>query len=178
MASGVTLRLQPGLVRCPPDCGWEAHARRPSSWNNECPQRWCAAPGTKGGRCEPIEQAVKKTLDVVWRHLPEAPARPLSTPRLLLVTTTFPHKLQLLKLSHCATVLRAVRNVLWIVSEDASQPSAAVSALLAASSIPHRHLATRTSMEASDVYSMRHTTFIIDLARKITNTTANHPASS
>ena len=134
----VTLRLQPGIVRCPPDCAWEMQGRFASGWIDECPRRRCE----RGNRnCEPIEDIVNRTLAVVWRHQPPPPPSPLSSPRLLLITITFPHKLQMLKLEHCVRVLRYVRNFVWYVVEDAAAPSAAVAALLRRSRVPHRHAA-------------------------------------
>ena len=96
---------QPGHVFCPPDCSWEAK-RCPgacSGWVNECPHRVCPP---KGKCTEPIESAVNRTLGVIWRHMPAAPALQPATPRLILLTVSFPHALQLLKLRHCARVLQ------------------------------------------------------------------------
>ena len=134
--------LQPGLIQCPPDCGWEGLScpGQCSGWKHECPQRFC--PNKK--KCaEPIENFVNRTLSVVWRHLPALPAGAYQPtgPRLILVTVTFPHKLQSYKLGHCSRVLSNVPNVLWIVAEDAASPSASVAELLRASGLPHRHLA-------------------------------------
>lgn len=62
--------------------------------------------------------------------------------RLLLVTTTFQSEQQLMRLEHLALVLAAEPDVLWIVVEDASEPSSNVSALLAARAhVQHLHLA-------------------------------------
>ena len=134
-------RPQPGHVFCPPDCSWESR-RCPgdgcSGWVNECPKRKCPPKG----RCtEPIESSVNRTLEVVWRHMPPPPRRQIKTPRLLLVTVSFPHAVQLHKLAHCARVLQHVPNTLWLVGEDAAEPSAAVANLLRATGKPYRHLA-------------------------------------
>ena len=51
---------------------------------------------------------------------------------LILVTTTFPHELQLMKLSNCIHALTGQRDVTWIVTEDASSRSSDVASLLAA----------------------------------------------
>ena len=135
--------LQPGLVRCPPDCGWEGLQCPPdcSGFKQECPTRFCP----KKSKCaEPIEHFVNRTLSVVWRHLPyRVPTsawQPTGT-KLILVTITFPHKLQLYKLEHCARILSHVENVLWIVAEDAKSTSADVALLLANSGVAYRHLA-------------------------------------
>ena len=96
---------------------------------------------TKGRCTEPIQSAVNRTLDVVWRHMPAAPVLQPSTPRLILITVSFPHALQLLKLQHCARVLRDVPNTLWLVAEDAARPTAAVADLLRSTGKPYRHIA-------------------------------------
>lgn len=67
---------------------------------------------------------------VVWARLPSHP-QPRAGPPLIMITISFPHALQLLKLQHCAHVLANEPNVSWIVVEDAGQPSAHVAALLA-----------------------------------------------
>ena len=54
---------------------------------------------------------------------------------------TFPHRLQIFKLQHCARILVTVPNVLWLLGEDAASPSAEVSALLASTGLPYRHIA-------------------------------------
>lgn len=132
---------QPGHVFCPPDCSWEA-ARCPgqgcSGWVGDCPLRACP----RKGRCtEPIDSFVNRTLNVIWQHMPDAPFEQIVAPRLLLVTVSFPHRLQLLKLSHCAKVLASVPNTLWLVAEDAAAPNLAVARLLQATGKPYRHIA-------------------------------------
>ena len=132
--------LQPGHVFCPPDCSWEGLTCPPdcSGWRHECPHRRCP----KNARCtEPIASAVNRTLTVVWQHLPPPPTAQTSTPRLILLTVSFPHGLQLLKLGHCARVLSTVPNTMWLVAEDAAAPSRAVSRLLAGTGKPYRHIA-------------------------------------
>ena len=118
-------------------------------WGTRCPQRFCERAKRGGkivqGKCEPIENHVNRTLSKVWKHLPPpAPTSPwelLPSRRLLLITVTFPHKLQLLKLRHCIAVLTSLPNFLWIVAEDAASPTADVAALLRGSGLPHEHLA-------------------------------------
>lgn len=61
--------------------------------------------------------------------------------RLLLITTTFQHVEQLLRLENLATILARERNILWIVVEDALEPSRAVGALLRQSHLAYVHLA-------------------------------------
>ena len=61
--------------------------------------------------------------------------------RLILLTVSFPHAVQLHKLRHCARALSIVPNTLWLVAEDAAVPTPAVSALLRSTGKPHRHLA-------------------------------------
>jgi hypothetical protein len=73
--------------------------------------------------------------------MPDPPSEPASTPRLLLLTVTFPHPLQLIKLTHCARVLARVPNTLWLVGEDAAQLSADVASLLLITGKPYLHLA-------------------------------------
>ena len=128
-------------VFCPPDCSWEVHRCAPncSSFLQECPRRLC--PKTHKRCIEPNEAFVNRTLHVIWRHSPSPPAEQASTPRLLLVTVTFPHRLQLLKLSHCARVLSSVPNTLWLVAEDSAQTSPKVAELLRRTGKPHRHIA-------------------------------------
>jgi hypothetical protein len=135
-------RRQPGLVSCPPDCSWE-EARCPGPRcadyaHIECYHRKCPAKG----RCtEPIESAVNKTLEVIWKHTPPPPPVQPNTPRLILLTVSFPHALQLLKLRHCARVLADVPNTLWMVAEDAAKPSTSVADLLRHTGKPYRHIA-------------------------------------
>jgi hypothetical protein len=125
-------------VFCPPDCSWEVHRCAPNCIQ-ECPQRLC--PKTHKRCIEPNEAFVNRTLHVIWRYSPSPPAEQASTPRLLLVTVTFPHRLQLLKLSHCARVLSSVPNTLWLVAEDSAQTSPKVAELLRRTGKPHRHIA-------------------------------------
>jgi hypothetical protein len=132
---------RPGHVFCPPDCSWEAR-RCPgdgcSGWEHECPHRKCPP---KGKCVEPIQSIVNRTLKVVWDHMPAPPAYQPSSPRLILLTVTFPHAVQLQKLGHCARILSTVPNTLWLVSEDAAAPSPAVAALLQSTGKPYRHVA-------------------------------------
>lgn len=134
---------RPGRLTCPPDCSYEHHLCPPegglncSGWLHECPGRKC----NKRGCTETIESATQRNLDVIWRHMPDSPRGPASTPRLLLLTATFPHPLQLIKLTHCARVLARVPNTLWLVAEDAAQRSADVASLLRNTRKPYRHLA-------------------------------------
>lgn len=73
--------------------------------------------------------------------MPEVLEHSATTPRLILLTVSFPHALQLLKLSHCARVLQGVPNTLWMVGEDAARPSHDVAQLLRATGKPYRHIA-------------------------------------
>mgnify|MGYP002633931408 CR=1 FL=1 len=130
---------------CPPHCsdfGDQCQHRKCIEWNkNKINKRG-------GGPCmkhEPIQDHVNRTLSIIWPRLPRLPPATSSVQllrrrRLILITTTFPHALQLLKLQHCANVLNGVPNVHWIVAEDAASPSPEVKALLTASAIPHEHL--------------------------------------
>ena len=71
------------------------------------------------------------TLQLLW-SLPNATARSSSseatpaTGHLILITITFAHKLQILKLLHCVHALRHQHNVTWIVVEDAAERSTSV----------------------------------------------------
>ncbi|KAL3924368.1 MAG: hypothetical protein SGPRY_003937, partial [Prymnesium sp.] len=128
---------------CPPNCPRRELAcpiRHCLHWAPvSCkPRKRCARPCTVH---EPIESFVNRTLSVVWQDLPEPTPTTRATRKLILITTTFPHSLQLLKLQHCVHVLRNVDNIFWVVSEDAAQPSAGVSQLLRASGISHEHIA-------------------------------------
>lgn len=73
-------------------------------------------------------------------HAPPHPP-PRAGPTLLLITITFPHAEQLLKLEHCAHALVGEPGVLWVVAEDAASPSPFVGALLNRSGLVHVHLA-------------------------------------
>jgi len=92
-------------------------------------------------------------------HQPLHPA-PLSPARtLLLITITFPHAEQLLKLEHCAHALRGEPGVLWLVAEDAASPSPRVAETLRRSGIRHTHLAhgpTRARGNAQRDAALRH----------------------
>jgi len=110
--------------------------------------QWGKAPGARTRSClqhEPIEAHVNRTLNVIWPRHPVPIAwsetSPLIRRKLILITTTFPHSLQLLKLEHCLRVLHGIQNVFWIVAEDAAERSAPVTSLLLRSGIPHEHLA-------------------------------------
>ncbi|KAL1523476.1 hypothetical protein AB1Y20_018414 [Prymnesium parvum] len=123
---------------CPPHC---------SGFVEQCVNRRCLQWGPRRSclRYELIEAFVNRTLHVIWPRLPTptllAKGSPLLRRKLILVTTTFPHALQLLKLEHCKRVLTGVQHILWIVAEDAATPSASVTKLLAESGIPHLHIA-------------------------------------
>lgn len=132
---------QPGHVFCPPDCSWEGLRCPPdcSGYQEQCPRRVCSK---KGGKCiEPIASAVNRTLSFIWTKMLPLPRVQLTTPRLLLLTITFPHALQLHKLRHCAKVLGEVPNILWLVGEDAVEPSREVTQLLQSTGKPFRHIA-------------------------------------
>jgi len=106
---------------CPPVCG---------TFN--CPNR---------RKRDTKQEYTAKVMNVVWNHTathdPVANIR-----RLLLVTITFAHPLQLLKLEHCARNLYPERSaVLWFVVEDASETSPEISSLLRRWDIAHMHLA-------------------------------------
>lgn len=152
-------RLMAGVMRCPPDCQYEAPLLCPphcTSWGDGCPlrewhstNRW-AKHHRDRGYWERIDSVVNRTLTFVWQHSqqlppPLLPPPPSSSsqpqPRLLLLTVTFPHKLQLLKLRHCVHTIRGMPDVLWIVVEDAAEPSPDVAALLADAGVPARHMA-------------------------------------
>ena len=78
---------------------------------------------------------------VVSSLLPSHPP-PLAGPRLLLITTTFVHVEQLARLQHLAAALAGEPNVMWIVVEDASEPSPAIADMLAKrATVAHVHLA-------------------------------------
>lgn len=123
---------------CPPNC---------SGFWQKCPQRKCLerGPGKVCRKHENVEEVVNRTLKVILPRYPRPTVHPKDESsiarRIILVTTTFPHSLQLLKLEHCKNVLTGVPNTFWIVSEDASTPSAGVAQLLASSGIQHAHLA-------------------------------------
>ena len=130
-------RQKAGVVQCPPDCSWEAAV---------CPPN-CTAWG--GRRCywrrkeskHSLAMKVNRSLRYIWMHSgpPRIVPQP-SVPKLLLISVTFPHVLQLLKLEHCARVLQGLPGVLWIVVEDSSSRSPHVAELLRLSNVPHRHL--------------------------------------
>ncbi|EOD16956.1 Glucuronyltransferas-like protein [Emiliania huxleyi CCMP1516] len=67
------------------------------------------------------------------------------SPRLIVVTATYPHSAQAAKLSLCASVLAGEAEALWIVVEDAANASAAASAVLASSGLAYFHLAVGPS---------------------------------
>ena len=49
---------------------------------------------------------------------------------LIIITVSFPHTLQLVKLSHVAATLHSESNVTWVVAEDSALPSPAVAQML------------------------------------------------
>ena len=63
-------------------------------------------------------------MKVVRGLFPSHP-QPTAGPRLLLITTTFAHAEQLARLEHLAFALGREPGLLWIVVEDAAEPSAA-----------------------------------------------------
>eukprot|EP00908_Phaeocystis_cordata_P019213 Transcript_3071.p1 GENE.Transcript_3071~~Transcript_3071.p1 ORF type:complete len:517 (-),score=86.82 Transcript_3071:47-1597(-) len=88
---------------------------------------------------------VNISLSLIWTAFapdrpPAAPDQPAllqtgqlrqpPTTRLLLITITFPHALQLVKLESCVLALGDEPSVTWIVVEDAAARSAGVSAVL------------------------------------------------
>ena len=82
-------------------------------------------------------QGINQSLQLNWERLPAEQALVTSigppddaSRRLILVTATYPHTLQPLKLRNCARMLAPEPNVLWIVVEDATSPSPAIAALL------------------------------------------------
>ena len=98
---------------CPPHC---------TDWESQCGLRRCMQRNKKRrGQCEkhePIQDHVNRTLSVIWPRLPTIPnseerVKLAARRKLILITTTFPHALQLLKLEHCSRVLADVRNVFW-----------------------------------------------------------------
>ena len=152
----LTARLQsngqPGKIQCPPNCEYEPVVCPPrcSGWMHQCPDRDCSLRRADGSRgCEPVEAHTNRTLHVLWAKQREAVALPRraslrSRRPLVLVTITYAHSLQLLKLEHCARALALARTdaVTWIVVEDAASVSSGVAALLSSSGVPsYRHLA-------------------------------------
>ena len=91
-----------------------------------------------------LHRADRATIDSGTNHASVIQRRPST--RLLLVTPTYPHVHQMRNLRACAHVLqhdaRRTGPLIWIVAEDASTPSANVSAMLRAIDIEHVHLAT------------------------------------
>jgi len=82
-------------------------------------------------------QGINRSLQLNWERLPAEQALVTSigppddaSRRLILVTATYPHTLQPLKLRNCARMLAPEPNVLWIVVEDSASPSPAIAALL------------------------------------------------
>ena len=101
-----------------------------------CPPRTTLVPN--GGGCPrsrryKVAKRVNETLQYIWRlpvdHAAYIP--PPTAPPLILVTITFPHSLQLLKLSHCVHSLRGQSRLTWLVVEDSAERSPNVAALLA-----------------------------------------------
>jgi hypothetical protein len=86
---------------------------------------------------------LKKQLKVVRTLLPPHPQPLANTPRLLLITTTYTHTEQLVRLEHLAASLAGEPNLLWLVVEDEVTTSPLVANLLSSREppIPFVHLA-------------------------------------
>ena len=91
---------------------------------------------------------LKKQLKVVRTLLPPHPP-PLNSPRLLLITTTYTHTEQLVRLEHLAASLAGEPNLLWLVVEDEVTTSPLVANLLSSREppIPFVHLARMARRE-------------------------------
>jgi hypothetical protein len=112
----------PELMLCPPNC---------SAAISRCPRR---------ESFKSRQALVRKTLQLIWPLLPPHPTPQRTERKLILLTCTFPHAKQLLKLEHCARVIGQEPNVLWVVVEDAAKPTTAVRSLLRRSGVPHLQL--------------------------------------
>ena len=110
----------PRYLPCPAHCT-----------NASCPTR---------GKGRPLLPWLRRNMRVVWSLLSPHPL-PASSRQLLLITISFPHTEQLVRLQHCAIALAAEPNVLWIVVEDSAARSPDVASLLERSGIRHVHLA-------------------------------------
>ena len=152
-------------VLCPPDCSWvAATCTSEITCGIGCPMRKCPAlagqVSGEAGRCtESIETFRARQLSYIWAntppaHLVEDVDRRSGLRRLILITVSFPHPLQLLKLEHCGRALahaKLTSEVLWIVVEDAAEPSANVSHLLGRLDTPHRHMAVGPSRRGGNM---------------------------
>ena len=113
----------PRLLICPLGCevGRGAMACPSHCTNASCPSR---------GAQQTALSWLRKNMRVVRTLLPPHPPPMSHRPRLLLITTTYAHREQLLRLEHLARSLNNEPDLLWIVVEDAAAPSQAVARLL------------------------------------------------
>ena len=115
----------PLLLVCPLGaCEGRNRTRCPAHCSNvSCPVRG------KGAMRAPW---LRKNMEVVRSLLPShpPPIREASQRRLLLVTTTYSHIEQLMRLEHLIHVVADEPNVLWVVVEDAAETSHEVAQLL------------------------------------------------
>lgn len=146
----------PGLLICPLE-GCVTPARHQGV---QCPSHCTniSCPGRK--KRAPLIPWLRLNMATLQMHLPPHPP-PLSNRRpLLLITTTFPSEQQLIRLQHLTAVLADEPDCFWVVVEDASAPSANVSALLKASArVPYTHLAfgpTRRGGNAQRNLALQH----------------------
>ena len=144
----------PRLLVCPLECD----AKQPGF---TCPAHCTNASCPTRRRDQPLAQWMRHLMRVIEPLMPPHPP-PLPLPAaaaaaasssagglggrlvfrpLLLITTTYPHVEQLLRLRHCVRVLAGEPALLWIVVEDAAERTPAVATLLARSGIEHVHLA-------------------------------------
>lgn len=120
----------PLLLVCPLE-GCEVSMRGKS-----CPKHCTNASCPARKKTEPLLPWLHKHMGTVRALLPAHPPS-IAGPSLLLITTTFPHGEQLVRLEHLASSLAGETNVLWIIVEDAASPSQAVARLLARHTLPH-----------------------------------------
>lgn len=124
------------LLVCPLE-GCEVKMR-----HRTCPSHCTNASCPNRGKRAPLLPYVRRVLRVVDSLRPPHPPPERGGARaLLLITTTFPHDEQLIRLRQCARVIEGEPNVTWIVVEDAATRSARVAALLARCGVRYEHLA-------------------------------------
>ena len=144
----------PRLLICPL-FGCDVH-RTATSCPSHCTNASCPTRGKHQDRLAWLQHNMR----VVHSLLPLHPPPLLHGPRLLLITTTYPHVEQLVRLEHLTLVLSGEPNVLWLVVEDASAPSPAVAQLLKSrATTPFVHLAhgpTRKGGNAQRNVALKH----------------------
>lgn len=128
----------PRLVVCPLECD-----QRPPPRGLNCQSRCTNASCPLRGKDQPLIPWLRRLLRVVHGLMPvHPPPLPISKRRrLLLITITYPHAEQLLRLRHCQAAIADEPDVLWIVVEDSAEPSTTVATLLARGTVRYIHVA-------------------------------------